>query len=667
MQIRRPLVINEKLPVFATHSVSRCGGYNAFMRRMLGGAVVVLWVFQVGAQTTATDPLDPSFTPALPASFAANSSNVWLTGPLAKVMQNGGAPGSAQSITVYSTRNEIQSFQVHVQAGTSPINALNVTMSDLVNAQARTRISAASTDIVVYREAYMNVHIPTARGATFLNTTGRIPDILIPAVDPYYHQTTKAFPFTVAAGNNQSVWIDVHIPPKAAPGFYSGTVTVTDGPVVLASMPVVYAVWDWEMPSTASLASFTASSYGGFCYQVYGNPGCSTYPGAKGSADYGATLSNVDAAVQMLDNRYTLAGITNIYPGDGSFNPTNGGDSFDLTYGPLFEGKPAHVSGILQGARFTSYNLTLVPSQVNAASFRNFQSHFAARGWVVPFYWLIDEPNPGDPAVWTSLIANGNMAHSFSNPSFPTLVTTDIVTAGKYGALDAIDILAVNITALERGGDVLPQDLSLYQKWLSGNPARKFWSYLSCNTVGTCNNGFPGPQFPGEASTYPNYVIDGTPVANRVMEWLTYLHGQTGELYYYVDVCDGPGGVSSQCSYPAPSSPNPLVSNYYAGGWGDGTLMYPGSSAYAGTTIPIWLPSIRLKMIRDGMQDYEYLNAFTKLGEGAFANQQARSFITNSYTFNNDPAALEAARMALGSRLHALTLARQGGSRAPRR
>jgi hypothetical protein len=110
----------------------------------------------------------------------------------------------------------------------------------------------------------MNVHIPTARGATFLNTTGRIPDILIPAVDPYYHQTTKAFPFTVAAGNNQSVWIDVHIPPKAAPGFYGGAVTVTDGPVVLASMPVVYAVWDWEMPSTASLASFTASSYGAF-------------------------------------------------------------------------------------------------------------------------------------------------------------------------------------------------------------------------------------------------------------------------------------------------------------------------------------------------------------------------------------------------------------------
>lgn len=641
-------------------------GYNAFMRRMLGGAVVVLWVFQVGAQTSTTDPLDPSFTPALPASFAANASNVWITGPLAKVLQNRGTPGSEQSITVYATRNEIQSFQVHVQAGSVPINALSVTMSDLVNTRARTRISAASTDIVVYREAYINVHIPTARGETFLNTTGYIPDILIPAVDPYYHQTTNAFPFRVAPGNNQSAWIDVHIPPTAAPGFYSGTVTVNDGPVVLASMPVVYAVWDWGMPSTASLASFTESSYGGFCFQVYGTPGCAVYPGSRGSADYGATLSNVDAAVQMLDHRYSLAGITNIYPGAGSFNPTNGSASFDEAYGPLFEGKPAHVSGILQGARLTSYNLKLLPSQNDATSFQNFQSHFAANRWVTPFYWLIDEPHPHDPAVWTALISSGNRAHAFSSV-IPTLVTTDIVTAAKYGALDAIDILVVNVTALERGGDVPPQDLSLYQTWLSGKPSRKFWSYLSCSSVGSCNNGFPGPQFPGEASTYPNYVIDGTPVANRVMEWMTYLHGQTGELYYYIDVCDGPGGGAAQCSYPTPGPPNPLVSNYYAGGWGDGTLMYPGSPAYAGTTIPIWLPSIRLKMIRDGMQDYEYLNAFKQLGEGAFANQQARSFITNSYTFNNDPAALEAARIALGSRLHSLTLARQGGTRVPRR
>jgi hypothetical protein len=128
------------------------------------------------------------------------------------------------------------------------------------------------------------------------------------------------------------VWVKVHIPPTARSGYYSGTVTVRDGAAVLADLPVVYAVWDWEMPSTASLPSFTEVSYGGFCFPAYGPPGCAAYPGAEGMADYGVTLANVDAAVQVLDNRYSLGGITNIFPGDGSF------DAFDRAYGPLLSG-----------------------------------------------------------------------------------------------------------------------------------------------------------------------------------------------------------------------------------------------------------------------------------------------------------------------------------------
>jgi hypothetical protein len=148
---------------------------------------------------------------------------------------------------------------------------------------------------------------------------------------------------------------------------------------------------------------------------------------------------------------------------------------------------------------------------------------------------------------------------------------------------------------------------------------------------------------------------------------MTYLHGQTGELYYYLHVCDSPSGAAKDCGYPPPASPNPLATVYYSGGWGDGTLMYPGSSGYVGTKIPIWLPSLRLKMIRDGMQDYEYLYALNKAGEGSFATERALSFITNSYTFNNNPSALESARMAMGTKLHLLAAAKTaGGGQKPR-
>ena len=616
-------------------------------------AIGLLCALGTCAQSPAQDPLNPSLRPSLNSSPAAYPNNIWITGPLVKVLRNAGMPGPDHSVIIYASKNEFQAFQVHVHAGATPVNALDVSMSDLVNSRTGGRISASSTDIVVYREAYENVTIKTATGATFLNTTGEIPDILIPAVDPYYHQRTRAFPFRVAPGTNQSAWIDVHVPPSAPSGFYSGTVTVKDGAAVLAALPVIYGIWDWEMPSTASLASFTAIGYGGFCIQAYGpSAGCRAYPGAEGAADYGVTLSQVDAAVQLLDNRYSLGGLTNVYPGAGSFA------SFDKIYGPLLKGTPAHTTGILRGARLTSWNIGLLGNQFTAEVFQNFQKHFAQNGWVAPFFSLADEPNKDEPSIWKTLIEKGRQVHAFSE--VPTMVTTDLANARKFGATDAIDYLIVLLVSLEPGAGTPMQDLAAYRQWAAGSPKRHFWSYTSCSNTGTCNNGHVGPEYKGYPNTFPNYVVDGTPVANRAMEWMTFLHGQTGELYYYVDVCDYATGLSYSCGVGAPgvtkSPGNPLISNYYAGGWGDGTLIYPGSSEYVGAKIPIWLPSLRLKMIRDGMQDYEYLNALAKLGEGAFSIQQVRSFITNSYTFDNNPAGLESARLALGNRLHQLML-----------
>jgi hypothetical protein len=632
------------------------------MRRTVAAGTVLLWVLQASAQTPAADPLDPSFRPAVNSIAASYPNNVWITGPLVKVLQNAGAPGSDHSITVNSAKNEIQSFQVHVQASADPINELNVTMSDLVNAQTGDSIGAATTDIVVFREAYQNVTIPTAYGATFLNTTGYIPDILIPAIDPYYQQTTNAFPFTVQPGQNQSVWIDVHVPPSVPSGYYAGTVTVSSGSAVLAAMPVIYAVWNWSMPSTASLPSYTNIGYGGLCIQSYGaewQTGCANYPGSQGGSDYGVTMTQVDAAVQLLDNRYSIGGMTNVYPGSGSFS------TFTAAYGPLLGGTAAHVSGILQGAKLTSWNMSLLPTTITQSTFQNFQSVFGTNGWVIPWYSLADEPSGA--AAWQQIVTTGTQLHSFGT-SIPSGVTADLPTATANNAQDVVDRLIVNIVSLEPGGPGATglQSLAAYNAWMqaapAGGPPRSFWSYQSCTSSGTCGNGVSGNvQVPfGYPNTYPNYDVDGTPVANRVMEWMTYLHGQQGELYYSVEICDYTAGVATLCGVGAPgvtTSPgNPILSNYYSGGWGDGTLIYPGTPSYAGVTTPIWLPSIRLKMIRDGMQDYEYLNALTKAGQGALATQQIKSFITNTYTFSNNPAGLTAARQALGTQLHQMSL-----------
>jgi hypothetical protein len=600
------------------------------------------------ALASAQDPLAPGNMPAIDTNPAHYPSNIWITDTMTKVLQEQGSPGTTHWAIVYATQNETQSFQVHAHAPSGGISDLSVSMSDLVNAKTGTHISASSTDIVVYIERYMNVTIKTGSSATFLNTTGHVPDILVPDVDPYYRQNTNAFPFTVAPNQNQSVWIDVHIPPTAPSGYYSGTVTVKSGSSVLASMPVVYAAWQWpasaggHMPSTSTLQSYVPGSYSGGCIQMYGSAaGCSAYPDSAGTPDGGTTRVQQDTITLFLDHRYSDGGQTNSYPEAGSFS------GWDALYAPFFNGTDAHVPGILKGAKLTSYSIAPLSSlSSESATWKNFRNHFSSNGWKGLAYYLCDEPPNG--CSWSTLIANGNLAHSFVSPVIPNFVTTDYPHASANGALNTIDWLISAINDIEPiGGPV--QDLNNYKNWVAANPSvREWWNYQACGDAGTCSNGITGPS----NFTYPNYNVDGTSVANRAMEWITFLHGQTAELYYYLDVCAQTGsGPAQQCGYPTHPN-NPIISNYYSGGWGDGTLIYYGSSSYVGTSTPLILPSMRLKLIRNGMQDYEYLHALTSAGQGAFVQQQIRSWITNSYTFETSGSGLTTARQALGTKLH---------------
>ena len=111
---------------------------------------------------------------------------------------------------------------------------------------------------------------------------------------------------------------------------------------------------------------------------------------------------------------------------------------------------------------------------------------------------------------------------------------------------------------------------------------------------------------------------------------MTFRQQQTGELYYDLNGAFFRG--------------DPWSSIYFAGGWGDGTLVYPGSNsthttlgaAQVGVSTPIWIPSIRLKMMRDGYQDYEYLYLLNSLGgaSATLVTNEISSWITNGYEFN---------------------------------
>jgi Domain of unknown function (DUF4091) len=75
------------------------------------------------------------------------------------------------------------------------------------------------------------------------------------------------------------------------------------------------------------------------------------------------------------------------------------------------------------------------------------------------------------------------------------------------------------------------------------------------------------------------------------MGWLTFLYRTSGELYYET-------GGKLQTAW---------TDQFDFGGNGDGTLFYPGTPDRIGGTQPIPIEAIRLKLIRDGYEDYEYL------------------------------------------------------------
>jgi len=628
------------------------------------------------------DPLNSAYLPSMNTNAGDYPANIWITNGMQKVRQDSGSPGTQHWGTFYGTQNEFIDFQVHYQDTGSGTQNLSVTVSNFVQtAPSSFTISSAPTPlppkVVVYREAYMDVTIPTAQSTPlYYGTTGYFPDALIPTIDPYWGQTTNAWPFNVPAGANQSAWIDVLIPQNAPAGYYLGTVTVSSGATTLATMPVILAVWQWPsagyMPATPTLNTEEGVGgggweYGAMCQEMYNgttsqnsDSGCANYPGANG-ADFGVTLTYLDGDLLMKDHRWDVGGPENIYPdlNDDDFT------KYNALVGPIMNGGCTHagtVCPILSGSKNTTKGMSLAGTN-GQANYVDFENDFVTEGWGtagnIPLYlYLWDEPGT-DPNNWSQLNPNATALHGYASPSEPLLVTTDLAEATEFGGLNSIDIMVPEINDMDPQGGSLQR--STYNSWLASNccgtgssPTRQLWSYQTCSSAGNCTNGGVG----GSSATWPNVFIDSYPAGNRVMEWLTFLHGQSGELYYDADYCYQ---TSAPCGYPTDPY-DPWVSIYSHGTWGDGTLIYvgcivPGHPCYMGpgVTTPIILPSLRLKLMRDGVQDYEYLNALTNAGQGILVQQQIATWITNSYTFEPTGTGLMAARQILGTTLHQLT------------
>jgi len=134
----------------------------------------------------------------------------------------------------------------------------------------------------------------------------------------------------------------------------------------------------------------------------------------------------------------------------------------------------------------------------------------------------------------------------------------------------------------------------------------------------------------------PKWEIDFSPMNYRIMAgFLAQASALDGLLYWTVNYWT--------------SDPWHDIQTYRAAFPGEGMLIYPGYEA--GVTEPV--PSMRLAWLREGVEDYEYVQILEDRGLGAQALTTIAPAATDWRNWTQDPAVNEAARESLATQIEA--------------
>ncbi|HSD20578.1 MAG TPA: glycoside hydrolase domain-containing protein [Anaeromyxobacter sp.] len=531
------------------------------------------------------------------APLFASAADVWVASATEKIRPDA-QPRQTTEARIAAARNEFEAFQVVV---TGPAHGVSARATSLEG-------PGVVDDVKLYRVDMIDLHTPSALDGA----TGRWPDALVPDVDDVVGEQRNAFPFDVAAGESRAIWVEVRVPPDAKPGSYFGKVTVkTDEGE--AQIPVALTAWDFQLPSTASLKTHFGLAFG-------------LIPGGHGVSWEGDADIRARYAALGLDHRVSLSGVAD----DGHHGDF---DHFERYYAPLVDGT---ANTRLPGAKLTT--VKYVGNQTSVDEHRRWAEHFRAKGWFDRLFdYTCDEPPL--TCSWEELPARTQAVHS-ADPEFKTLVTTQVWDAEAHGVADQIDIMVpvVNWIDDKPNGDFPGDNRAKYDGFLAQSSQKELWLYQSCMSHGcggTVNIGNPS-EWDQYNTGWPTYMIDASAVRNRAMEWISFLEGATGELYWETAFAFTHDAWTNQWDF---------------SGNGDGTLFYPGTPAHIGGSTSIPVASIRLKMVREGMEDYEYLKLLADAGKKDVAERIARDLFPSAWQTEVDPAKVMAAREALAMQI----------------
>ena len=468
------------------------------------------------------------------------------------------------SVSLEAARNESESFQVAVLPEIGKrLSGVVLTPQELRRAEGAGVIPAAM--IRVYRVGYVET-IPAGYPSLY---TGPWPDILLPNA-----------PMEIGGTDLGLFWVDVKVPPDAAPGAYSGTLRLEAGG---QSVPIDVSlhVHEFALPDRVP-----------FPIAVWTSP---VWPSGEKMSP---------AEYRTLAAEFLAHGV----------DPVSIGKAFVS----LDEGDFRELDENLAFCFERGLQLFEIPTpRDDPEKIRPLVEHLRKKGWIdrAIVYSNQDEP---DAAQFTAR----NIPFCRKMRSlYPDL---RIYLASEYHP------------DIDQGCDIWMTDLSTgrgFEFACAHCGQADLWVYY-CHLPIRIDFHRPLVQA-------PNMQIDNEAIEHRVALWLAWKYKTPGMFIWAGNRQWTSRGIDrtdwEQKGWKLGDQPSPFP---YAGIHnGNGYLMYPGPH-----------PTLRLKVLRDGLEDYGYLQELKRRAETT-SNQELRrqaeallsvlpTVLVDPHYFNRNPAGL---------------------------
>ncbi len=537
--------------------------------------VVFLLVTAAGAQD------QEDYTYKLTQSTAG--FELWTTPPSERVFRDDVLPtDTASGVKVYAARNEFEPFQVVVK----PLSSATVA------------VTVGNFGSGITAELYQVEYVTITQVSDYLGRTGPYPDPLWPL--------TNGATVELVAGENTALWISLYIPDTVTVGDYSATVQIG-----ALSVPVTLHVFDFAIPEELHVRSQMNVSHAAFL---------DAYSASCCGVEY---WTYVEAIKQLfIDHRLTpksalwSGGLTSAggapyidYDCAGNLSDPHGIWGFEEPAARYLDG-----SGLMQGSFVDSFNGgTGFPSfmamtfQNNDASADQRPDQFCGQTRSSSDWYAANNPNSPYNQQWFEYIA-GIQSYLTATGYLDKAYHYFANEPQDQADFDAVAWYSRHLKAAAPGFELM----------VSEEPKPEIFDHLDYVADGQIDIWLPvlnayepavsweRETSHGEASwvyflygTRPPYfnpiTLDHPGIESKLTGWFLWTYRLRGLAYYSMNNW----------------SQNPWTDPLNSGHNGDLFMLYPPSRANTpiayGANNHRFVPSIRFELMRDGLEDYEYL------------------------------------------------------------